>query len=573
MATSVNTGFPLYLDGATYPMEMWRQISGGLAFTDAGSAAAVQPQGGVIPGSTANLKVTAPASGLTVNVAPGYAVVPSSVSGGGAYYFGLMSAGSLTVAANSTGSTRQDYVVANVSDVGSSSSKAQIEYLTGSVTPPSVPSNSVILAQLAVTNGASSITTGMITDKRIFTVAGGGILPIPANANAPAGGAGMLLWNTPSGALLLATPTAGVAANFQPATPQTYVSETVTLGPGTTTWPVPPGTYSARVQCWADGSGGTSGKGSYGAGGDGGGGGEYAENPDYPLTPGDVIAVAIGEGGGPSAAGGTYNAGTGTSFDGSGVVANPGIGAAGGTGSSAPIHYNGGGGGINNVSNGYGWGGGSSAGPGAPGNTGGPFQQAAYPPYGGGFGGEGGDVGGGVGANGGPAESPGGGGGGGGNGPNGGTGGEGGSGQIILTYTVPADNPAFAYQPAGTTWNSSSYGSPHTLVSVPLTADGNTDFEITYHAAGVGCDNANAYVSVVLLIDGRQVDSLNIYGYAVSNPASLPADLHFADATYYTSAALGTRPGAGTHTVSVAISPSTGSGIIASPWWLSAVPV
>src|ERR1035441_6501063 len=127
-----------------------------IAFTAAGSASAVAPLGGVLPHATANLAVTAPSGGLTVNVAAGYVVVPDTSQG--AWYFGLMASGVLTVAANATGSARVDYVLAVAGAV------AVIEYVTGTTSPPAVPASSLILARVTVPNGATAITTGMITD-------------------------------------------------------------------------------------------------------------------------------------------------------------------------------------------------------------------------------------------------------------------------------------------------------------------------------------------------------------------------------------------------------------------------
>jgi hypothetical protein len=210
MATQVTCGFPLYVDGAAYPMLAWRQFGGGTAVIDSGaSALALTPAGGVYQAQAANLKVTAPVSGLTVNVAPGYCMVPAATAQAGGYRFGLMAAGVLTVPANATGSTRQDYVLATVTDLGSSSSTAVIQYVTGTASVPAVPPSSIILAQLAVTNGATSITSGMITDKRGFVCAPGGILHLPSAARAIAAPASQFFWESDTGTLVQGGGTAG----------------------------------------------------------------------------------------------------------------------------------------------------------------------------------------------------------------------------------------------------------------------------------------------------------------------------------------------------------------------------
>jgi hypothetical protein len=203
MATQVLCGYALYQDGATYPMSAWRQLDGGTAVIDSGaSVSSVTPAGGVYQSLAANLKVTAPVSGLTVNVAPGYCMVPSVTAQQGGYRFGLMSPGSLTVAANATGSTRQDYVLATMTDLGNSSSAAKVQYVTGTTSPPLVPASSIILAQVAVTNGAASVTTAMITDLRTYVTAPGGILHLPSAAAAIAAPASQMFWEADTHTLM-----------------------------------------------------------------------------------------------------------------------------------------------------------------------------------------------------------------------------------------------------------------------------------------------------------------------------------------------------------------------------------
>src|ERR1035441_7624069 len=159
MATSISLGAPLYVDGATYPLAGLRQSDAMVAFTAAGTAASVAPLGGVLPHATANLAVT-PAGGLTVNVAAGYVVVPDTGTGQGAWYFGLMQSGVLTVAANATGSNRVDYVLAVAGAL------SLIEYVTGTTSPPALPPSSLILARVTVPHAASPTPTARITAPR-----------------------------------------------------------------------------------------------------------------------------------------------------------------------------------------------------------------------------------------------------------------------------------------------------------------------------------------------------------------------------------------------------------------------
>lgn len=207
MATSVSCGYALWQDGMVFTGLLGRRFDSGVSVIDAGTVSALTPAGGVYGGTLAsNLKVTAPVSGLTVSVAPGYCMVPSSSAQQGGYRFGLMSAGSLTVAANASGITRNDLVVAYISDVGSGSSVCGVQYLSGTT---SVPSNAIALAALAVPTGTANITAGMITDRRGFVCAPGGILHLPNAAAAIAAPPSQFFWNVATGQLVQGSGMAG----------------------------------------------------------------------------------------------------------------------------------------------------------------------------------------------------------------------------------------------------------------------------------------------------------------------------------------------------------------------------
>lgn len=153
---------------------------------------------------------------------------------------------------------------------------------------------------------------------------------------------------------------------------------TVTLT-GDGTWTAPAGsTGTAKVECWAAGGGG--GNNSSNSGGGGGGGGEYACEPTYPITAGNVYTYNTGKGGSGTTNGAGGN-GNDTWFDSKGVHAHGGKGGgtsgtlwvwgAGGTGSTNTIHFNGARGGNGYGPSGGGGGGGSSAGSAVAGNVGG----------------------------------------------------------------------------------------------------------------------------------------------------------------------------------------------------------
>lgn len=139
---------------------------------------------------------------------------------------------------------------------------------------------------------------------------------------------------------------------------------------GINTFSVPAGVTSGRIQCWGADAGAGGGSGS--KGGEGGGAGEYAEEPNFPLTPGDQCAVFVGSGGTGGTTGSGGSGGDNSFFEtGSGNVAvfanggNAGInftGGTGGTGSANTIHFNGGNGGGDNTQSTGGCGGGGRAG-------------------------------------------------------------------------------------------------------------------------------------------------------------------------------------------------------------------
>lgn len=221
MPSSVSLGFPAYVDGMTWTSLLSRQLIGGAATWDANtSAAAVSPLGGVFGGLGNPLKVTQQASpNMSVQVNAGYCCVPHLTQGHGAYLFGQVAQGTLTVASNSSGQTRVDIVIARVYDLGTSGSYCDVEIVAG--TPgsgqPATPGTSILLAAVSVASGASSVTNANITDKRTFTVAPGGILPAASGA-APALMTGQLVYNTTSGTLSGAGGGSGVISDVDTST-------------------------------------------------------------------------------------------------------------------------------------------------------------------------------------------------------------------------------------------------------------------------------------------------------------------------------------------------------------------
>jgi hypothetical protein len=211
--------------------------------------------------------------------------------------------------------------------------------------------------------------------------------------------------------------------------------------PGTYTFTVPPGVTSLSTQCWGAGAGGTGGNSSNGQAG--GGGGAYAGEPNYAVTPGQVISYTVGAGGTGSPVGtsGTPDGGA-SVFDttrvaGNGVTANGGEAyrgsrnyGPGGSTAGNTVAFAGGNGGplVSGQPNGSGGGGSAgSTGNGGGGSQGG--QAGAAGRGGGAVGGQGSNT-----SSGSSGVAPGGGGGGAVHGSSAHTGGNGGNGEVSITY-------------------------------------------------------------------------------------------------------------------------------------------
>lgn len=121
-------------------------------------------------------------TGMQVNTGSQYATYGSPLSADfqsqGCYIGYNDGTTNLTIASNLSGNPRIDCVVAQVQDAfySGSSNQVVLAVLEGtaasSPSPPTIQNNCVVLAQVAVASGASSITNSNITDKRPFAAAG-----------------------------------------------------------------------------------------------------------------------------------------------------------------------------------------------------------------------------------------------------------------------------------------------------------------------------------------------------------------------------------------------------------------
>ena len=123
---------------------------------------------------SADLAVTAPGGTMTVSVASGWAAILGTYQTNmGTYMAYNDAAATATITTADPSNPRIDLVCITVSDAAYSGSLNQVAINVvagtpaGSPTVPSTPTNSIALAQVAVAAGATSITSGNITDVRV----------------------------------------------------------------------------------------------------------------------------------------------------------------------------------------------------------------------------------------------------------------------------------------------------------------------------------------------------------------------------------------------------------------------
>ena len=123
---------------------------------------------------SADLAVTAPGGTMTVSVASGWAAILGTYQTNmGTYMAYNDAATTATITTANSSNPRIDLVCITVNDAAYSGSLNSVAINVvagtpaGSPTVPSTPTNSIALAQVAVAAGATSITSGNITDVRV----------------------------------------------------------------------------------------------------------------------------------------------------------------------------------------------------------------------------------------------------------------------------------------------------------------------------------------------------------------------------------------------------------------------
>jgi hypothetical protein len=163
-----------YTQGGTYTAEQDRRINNARMhrLNPSSDAHGVIPQ----PGSMMNVALS---SGMNITAAAGYAMVNR-------YTVNIPTATALTVAP-STSSARRDLVIVRVYDVeaGDATNEAKIELVKGTTTSdPALPARSLVIGQVDIAANASTV---VVTDRRTFCPAAGGVQIASAYPTAGAG--------------------------------------------------------------------------------------------------------------------------------------------------------------------------------------------------------------------------------------------------------------------------------------------------------------------------------------------------------------------------------------------------
>lgn len=322
----INPPFVLHNAGATHTAENDRTSVGAL-IAGASASGSLISRGGVAPALGGGLAVS-PNTALTLNIASGVAFVPGSEGAKQGVYICTNDATDTITLDTAHGTLpRIDRVIARVYDsvYSGTSNLWAIEKVTGtaasSPVAPNLPANSIGLGLISVAAAATTISSGNITDDRMFI--GQGVIPVKSSLK-PA------LNTVPDGQVIVLTDTGDIQAKISGAWQtksyqSTLINRQVFTASGT--WTKPTGAKSVFVQVQgAGGAGGgaatvSAGQASAGAGGGGGG---YADGILDAAILAATVTVTVGAGG-VGVTGGTGNNGTGSSF-GSHITASGGSG-------------------------------------------------------------------------------------------------------------------------------------------------------------------------------------------------------------------------------------------------------
>ncbi|QOR55830.1 MAG: hypothetical protein YHS30scaffold324_62 [Catenulispora phage 69_17] len=196
MVTSVAMHPDAWMDGVQVNAQDLRlqAVSAHLTGASPSGTTGIAARPGVRYG-TGNPLLVAAASGMNITVNAGVAFVQGTTSATAGMYTGCLDTTStLTVTTSDPINPRIDNVIVQVVDNGNNTSTTTVNIQAGTpnVSPvaPTLPANSLLLATIAVGAGVSSITSGNLTDKRVYTASSGGIVPMANMSNGITGQAG-----------------------------------------------------------------------------------------------------------------------------------------------------------------------------------------------------------------------------------------------------------------------------------------------------------------------------------------------------------------------------------------------
>jgi hypothetical protein len=201
---------PSWQQTGSYPARLDRLTIAGL-LTPAASVGPIAARSGVRPAATGaamGVIQRSPAD-MLVTVNPGTVFIAAVSPVGGVYVCHNDDIFDVTIAAADPTLPRKDLVIARVydavDDVGSRNEWA-IEPVKGTANAvpvaPAAPAGAVVLAQITVPAGVTSIVTANITDVRPYTVALGGVLPVSGQTqrDAIAASVGLKVYRLDTGA-------------------------------------------------------------------------------------------------------------------------------------------------------------------------------------------------------------------------------------------------------------------------------------------------------------------------------------------------------------------------------------
>ena len=152
----------------------WLQQGSHTAENDRLSQQALLSNTGVV-GSASLLVTQNSTPAMNVNIADGWASIVSSTNDAGVYTIYNDATQNVAISAADATNPRKDIVVATVNDAYYSGSTNNVVFQVIAGTPavsptqPATPSNSILLAVIAVAANATSIVTANITDSRTFS--------------------------------------------------------------------------------------------------------------------------------------------------------------------------------------------------------------------------------------------------------------------------------------------------------------------------------------------------------------------------------------------------------------------